>query len=206
MDEPVVAWADARSLGPADAALLSPAEARRAERYRRPEDRAARTAAAVLLRRTLARATGADPRTVEVTRRCPLCRATDHGRPEAPGTGLHLSVTHCGSVVGVALAATAAGLDVEHPRRFADPAIAGEVLGEEEHAASPAELCRTWVRKEAVVKATGDGITVGLRGVRVTAADEPAALLSYPGPLLALRLRDVPAPEGYVASLAELHD
>jgi 4'-phosphopantetheinyl transferase len=79
--------------------------------------------------------TGTNP---VVTRACPDCDRP-HGKPLVPDTGLHVSVSHSGDLVAVAVTTAApVGIDVE----------LGSDLG--------------WCRWESVVKATGDGMRVPL--------------------------------------------
>jgi 4'-phosphopantetheinyl transferase len=77
----------------------------------------------------------------------------------------------------------------------------------------PAETTRAflsyWTRKEALVKATGDGITESLPGVVVSPPEEPARLLSYEGkPALAERtvMADLHRGPGHVATAAVIGD
>jgi 4'-phosphopantetheinyl transferase len=85
--------------------------------------------------------------------------------------------------------------------------IADQVLGLGEIARSSSELLRYWTRKEAVVKATGDGIGVGLTGVIVTPPENPPALLDYGGrDAIAVQMADLHCCSGYLASAAVLTD
>jgi len=61
-----------------------------------------------------------------------------------------------------------------------------------------------WTRKEAVVKATGDGLAVPLREVLVSAPDAAPRLLAYPARTLTAVLRDLAPRPGYAAALAVL--
>lgn len=78
------------------------------------------------------RAAAHDHLRVRVTRLCPRCGSTDHGRPHARGT--HLSLAYAPGVVVVARAGTPVGVDVEPGPRS------------------------TWTRLEAVLKCTGEGL------------------------------------------------
>jgi len=81
------------------------------------------------------------------------------------------------------------------------------VLGAGERADGPEAFYRYWTRKEAVVKATGDGITVDLQLVRVSGVDEPPRLLSYPDrPAIAAAIRDLNPGGGHVAAVCVLTD
>jgi 4'-phosphopantetheinyl transferase len=158
-----------------------------------PTHRDAVASALLLARWFLADACGVAADTVRIRRRCPRCGSTDHGVPWAAradgGPVPHLSTSRSGDRVAVALSdAGPVGIDVE--RRDADPgrALAAVVLAPgEARAAGPGGLLRTWVRKEAVLKAAGTGLAVDPRAlvladgvprptVRTTAAelDPPA--------------------------------
>lgn len=208
MDETcVVWWAGPTDYSPRLDGLLSTVEVARAARLRRPEDRIRQILGATMLRFAAAAATGAKPEEVGVDRTCPTC-PEPHGRPTLPGTGLHASITHSGDLVGLALTTTGpVGLDVE---RVSDVDIAGlsrTVLHEEERAAplDHGAFFTYWTRKEAVVKATGDGLRAALAEVRVSGPAEPPAVRAYPGLAhLPAVLVDLRPGEGYRAALAVL--
>jgi 4'-phosphopantetheinyl transferase len=173
-------WADLSMTDPRRLALLDPVERARRERYRQPADADRFTLGAVLLRLAAARATGADPAALAIERPCRTC-GEQHGRPRVVGSGVHVSVSHSGERVAVAVtAAGPVGVDVE-TRVTVDPRLGRHVLGPGESATGPRELLRYWVRKESVVKATGDGLRARLTGVVVSRPDEPPRLRGYPG-------------------------
>jgi 4'-phosphopantetheinyl transferase len=198
-------WATPRSYRPALDGLLEEAERRRADVFRRPEDRVRSILGAVVLRLAAAGETGIGPGEVTVRRDCPHCGAP-HGRPTLPGTGLHVSISHSGERVAVAMTRLApVGVDVEEALPVDTAGLARSVLG-----TAPAEdvagLYVVWCRKEAVVKATGDGLRVSLPDVRVSRSTEPARLVSYPGrPDLEATLTDLRPGAGYAGALAVLH-
>jgi 4'-phosphopantetheinyl transferase len=203
--ECVIWWATPRSHRPALDDLLDDVERDRASAYRQRADRVRFTLGAVVLRMAAARAIGAAPHEVTVRRACPRC-AAPHGRPELPGAGLHVSVSHSGDRIVVAMTRLApVGVDVEEVRAVDVDALAGLVLGP----AAPEDVAGfhvVWCRKEAVVKATGDGLHADLRAVRVSPAAEPARLLSYPDrPDLEATLTDLRPGPGYAGALAVLH-
>ncbi|HEV3014296.1 MAG TPA: 4-phosphopantetheinyl transferase, partial [Actinomycetota bacterium] len=75
--------------------------------------RAQFTVAAALLRLVVARLTAQPPDRVVVDRSCPSC-GRHHGRPRLPGTGLHVSISHSGTTVAVAVShAGEVGVDVQ---------------------------------------------------------------------------------------------
>ncbi len=163
--------------------------------------------AAALLRLAVAAETGTAPGRVDVERRCPGC-GEPHWRPTLPGTGLHASVSHSGDLVAVALTRVApVGVDVEQVVEVDTGGLARTVLHPDEPVAGPDDFFVYWTRKEAVVKATGDGIAAGLRKVRVSPPHQPPALLAYPGrPELAAHLVDLSPGGGYRAAVAVLAD
>jgi 4'-phosphopantetheinyl transferase len=123
-------------------------------------------------------------------------------RPAAPpGTGLDVSISHSGATVAVAVSnAGAAGVDGVH--ELSPLVLAGP---EARHVVVARDCFTYWTRKEALVKATGDGVAVPLSEVVVTPPGTPPALLGYPGQAgLAAQLRDLSPDPGYVGALALL--
>lgn len=189
--------------------LLSTVERDRIDRLRRDEDRRSRALAAAVLRLAVSAATGTPPREVVIERTCPTC-GQPHWRPTLPGTGLHASISHAGDLVAVALTtAGPVGIDVE---RITDVDLAGLarlVLHPTEQAAmnGRTDFFRYWSRKEAVVKATGEGLAAGLSAVRISAPDDPPAVLAYPGrEAFTAFLADLAPRDGYSAAVAVLVD
>jgi len=135
------------------------------------------------------------------------------------GDGPAHSVSHSGDLVAVAVARDPVGVDVEQldsrrrGRAATDPeALARMVLSGEEQQALAAirpsgrahEFLVAWTRKEAVTKATGDGLNIAFSDVVVAADHGPPRVLSWPYPQDPARvsLRDLDAEPGYVAALA----
>jgi len=196
---------DGRHVRPDDEELLSEEEHRRVARLLRPADRALRTAGIVLIRRVVGEEFGMDPRDVQIDRTCPQC-SDSHGRPTLPNLDVHASITHAGHIAGLSLCrAGLVGLDIEQPARCAVRGLSRQTLGPGEGATTAAELCRYWTRKEALVKATGDGIGVGLCDVLVTGPYDAPRLVSYPRrPDMRAMLLDLDVGDGYLASVAIL--
>jgi 4'-phosphopantetheinyl transferase len=97
------------------------------------------------------------------------------------------------------------GVDVESVHRFDLPGLRAVVLHDSEEATDAADLARIWVRKEALLKATGEGLRVDPRSVRVSSPREPAALLEWGAESRARPvLYDVPVDQGHVAAVAVL--
>jgi 4'-phosphopantetheinyl transferase len=210
MDSCLVWWASVDALPVRPESVLPAVEIERSRRLRRPEDRARQLLGAVLLRLAVGAATGTPPDRVTVDRTCRQCGA-QHSRPLLPGTGLHASVTHSGDVVGLALTAVApVGLDVERITDVDVDGLSRMVLHPDEQTGAsggsgPADFFVYWTRKEAVVKATGDGLRVPLAQVRVSAPGSPPELVAYPErPGLRAYLVDLNPPPGYLAALALL--
>ncbi|CAL9585386.1 hypothetical protein SUDANB176_05123 [Streptomyces sp. enrichment culture] len=195
----------------ADTALmdhLDPGEQERVRGLRSQEARVLSLTAHVLLRLVVAARTGVEPRRVRLVRTCRGCGGA-HGKPRLahPPADLEFSLSHCTGLVAVAVTAgRPVGVDVETVRDLdGDRArLPRLVLSEAEQrvlAALPADLAaaaftRYWARKEAVLKATGDGLAVNPADLTVSGPDTPAVLLDWrgrPDHRAALSLADVAA-------------
>ncbi|MEU6113459.1 4'-phosphopantetheinyl transferase superfamily protein [Streptomyces sp. NPDC047117] len=190
-----------------DESVLDEEERRRAAALRRPADRALYVAAHVALRRVLGGCLGVPAGRVPLTRLpCPGCGGP-HGRPAVAGpagAAVHFSLSHTGGLALLGLAARPVGVDVE---RVPDVGLVRDAAGalhpaeQEELAALPeaeraAAFARCWTRKEAYLKAIGEGLSGdGLGSAHLGTGPEPAGL---PGWLL----DDVEVPPGYAAACA----
>ncbi|MFH9723423.1 4'-phosphopantetheinyl transferase family protein [Streptomyces sp. NPDC017254] len=180
-------WADPATVTDACLALLDETERSRIPQLRRTEDRQRFIAGRALLRTAAAGYLGLPPRSVEVVARCPDC-ARNHGKPELPGTGLQVSVSHSGSRVAVGVTrAGPVGIDVEEISASVSPTeLLPHVLGSAEPRtpahATTSGFHRMWTRKEAVLKATGQGLRVPLSEVGVSAPEEDPRVLFLGGP------------------------
>jgi 4'-phosphopantetheinyl transferase len=197
----LVWWASLAALTPEHAELLSAAELTRAHSYRREDDRRRFLLGAALLRLLVAELTGSPPAAVSIDRSCGRCGLA-HGRPRVVDSTLYVSVSHSADVVVVAAAQRGRiGVDVEQ----VEPVMAGRIppllLAPGETVSTAADIVQLWTRKEAVVKATGDGMRVPLEQV-VLAAD--GELTGYPGQLPTARVVDFDAVPGYRGALAML--
>ncbi len=208
----------------ADGGLLSDAERARAGRLRCAEDRLGFVTARALLRLLLADRLDVPPVAVPLGAACRVCGANDHGRLRLDGdpTNVSFSVTRRGARVGVAMTeGRAVGVDVEAADDRGDPAraaLAAEALGPAELATyrripvgdRGRAMARWWTRKEAVLKATGDGLGFPPAKLRVSRPDAPAALVAWevPSPSTAsrppVRLQDLDPGPGYVGCVAVL--
>ena len=152
-------------------------------------------------------------------RTCRRC-GKPHGKPAIKGSRLELSVAHSGDLVAVAIATAPVGVDVEQFEGRARPlggdgdpdALARLVLADAERAALAAvpppgrarAFLVAWTRKEAVTKATGDGLRAVFTEVVVAADHGRPHLVAwpYPQPPQNVTLHDLSAEPGYVAALA----
>ena len=212
-------WARRQDASDRHAGLLDATERRRWAAYRRAEDRARFLAGCALAKTALARYAGLRPAQVRFDRTCGQC-GEPHGKPVLDGEGLEHSVAHSGDLIAVAVARTPVGVDVEqldgrpHPLGGdGDPeALARLVLSAAERTAlsavPPADRARAflvaWTRKEAVTKATGDGLRAAFTDVVVAADAGPPRLLSWPysRSVHSVALLDLDVDAGYVAALA----
>jgi len=144
---------------------------------------------------------------------------TEHGKPYVPKQSLTFNLSHADemAVLGVTRD-RAIGVDIEHIRRDLTEGIAERYFAPGEVRAlrsfppeqQPAAFFRCWTRKEAYIKARGEGLSMPLAELEVPLAEcGELSLMHYKKPLEAARwsLRNVPVPEGYVAAVVvEGHD
>jgi 4'-phosphopantetheinyl transferase len=146
--------------------LLTAPERARLDRFLRPADRVRSALGMVLLRVVASERDGVGPRLVDVDRACPQC-GTPHGKPRVAGRH-HYSVGHAGDLVVVAATVSGdIGVDLEPADRRINPTSTPNPDGRE---------LRSWVRREAVVKAIGDG--------RAVESDDPIVEETGHGPVL----------------------
>lgn len=199
-------FADPRVANQAAFVLLDSVERTRRERLCMPADRDRFTVAAALLRAAAGDRLGIAPTAVQVARRCSSCGAP-HGKPHLPGTGLFVSVSHSHHLVAVAVTSSGpVGIDVEHVAPRDTAGLARVVLAPDECASDAAGFYRYWCRKEAVVKATGEGLRVPLVEVRVSAPETQPRLVGYRGERPACALADLDVGPRYAGALAVLAD
>ena len=167
--------------------VLSREEAERAARFVFPRLGEAWTGAHVLLREVLGRATLTSAAHVRI-------RTGESGKPSVDG--VEFSLSHTGSVVLIGLGDLPLGVDVEKvPEERAvqqvgssfHPREAAELLGlpADER---PGAFARVWVRKEALLKAIGTGLSRGISRDYVGTGTVPGT------PVSGLRIHDVALP------------
>lgn len=212
----LVTLLDPRDLPAHATRVLRSEERTRLDASTSPRDAQRRAAASVLLRCVVASLVGQRPHEVTVVRRCPHCGGP-HGRPELPGTPLRVSLSHAGHCVAVAVSArTAVGVDVEAPKaRPLSRALLRRALtsAEEEHLLRCAEdrrreeFLRAWTAKEAILKASGEGLHGGLDELDLDLSSRPARLLSWHGSAArasTVRLVELDPGGDHVATLATI--
>lgn len=180
-------WTDPATVTDDCLALLDGTEQERIPQLRGTGDRRRFIAGRALLRTAAAGYLGLPPRRLKVVAHCPDC-SRNHGKPELPGTGLQVSVSHSGDRVAVAVTlAGAVGIDVEEISTSVSPAeLLPRLVGPSEPR-TPAHTTasgfhRMWTRKEAVLKATGHGLRVPMSEVGVSAPEEDPRVLFLAGP------------------------
>ena len=209
-------WSVALDLSHADAkrleAVLCAEERRRAARYRRRQDRVRFIAARAALRCLLAAHLGAEPRALAFAYGA-------NGKPAlSPGGGLEFNLSHSGDLAVIALAHDReVGVDVERLRPLSSAQRIAERLWSSGEAAALGTLDEderltaffaTWTRKEAVVKALGEGITDRLDGFQVPTGSAPGGgalhIPGHEGRADAWWLTDLRPAPGYLGALVLL--
>jgi 4'-phosphopantetheinyl transferase len=204
----------ARALGE----LLTPEEAERAASFAREELSRRWAAARGLLRSVLARYAGCAPAEVEIVRRPCLHCGGAHGKPalaREDETGIAFNLSHSHDLAAVAVSAgLEVGLDVERrdggrdlerlARATLEDAereiVLGLPAGERERAFFDA-----WTRKEALLKATAEGIYRPLREVRVPIEPGARFTTALDGPdRRRFTVADVEVGAGYSGAVAVL--
>jgi 4'-phosphopantetheinyl transferase len=202
-----VFWVDLATFDERSVALLTDGERIRADAFHQLDGRHRSILGAALLRWAVADRVGIEPATFQVDRTCPTC-SLQHGRPQLGGAAQDwfVSVTHAGSLVGVALTqAGPVGLDVE-PVTDRDyvPLCDAMLAPGEPRPDSLHEFLVYWTRKESVLKATGDGLTRPMTDAVVSAPSAPPRLVTYGGrPIAAMMVDLSPAPD-HVSALTVL--
>ena len=197
----------------ASAALLSHAERHRARRFAFDRDASRFIVARARLRELLAARLGVRAEAVEF-------EYGAYGKPALSrrfaDSDLHFNVSHCDDVAAYAFSCgQAIGIDVEAVREISDADdIAARYFSRHENATyrslepcdRPLGFFNCWTRKEAFVKALGDGLSMPLDRFDVTLAPgEPAKVLrveNTPGDSSGWRLDSFCPAAGYVAAFA----
>jgi 4'-phosphopantetheinyl transferase len=192
--------------------ILSADENARASRYHFARDRQRFVAARAWLRIILGSYLETDSSLVEFS-------YSDKEKPSLAArlteSGVTFNISHSGGIALLAFARRReVGVDVEEIRHNSDlEAIARRFFSareREELSAVPKEAMaeaffRCWTRKEAYIKATGDGLSLPLSqfDVSLKPGESDALVATRPNPAEAEKwlLREVPAGAGYAAAL-----
>ena len=156
-------------------AVLSESERQRASRFTFERDRKRFVAARATLRRLLAARLGVQPHEVELV-------YGQYGKPALGGrsanSGLRFNVSYCDDLAVYAFArGREIGVDVEAVRWFADADdVAARFFSSAEYEAyaaldaldKPSGFFNCWTRKEAFIKAIGDGLNHPLQSFDVS--------------------------------------
>ena len=187
-----------------DRALLSDDECVRADRFVKQSDRDDYTAGRARLRRLLAAQTGQSAADLEFT-------YGPQGKPElAAGPAFNLS--HSGGMAALAICDFGSvGIDIEAMRPV-EEAVAHQFFSARENRALAtltsdqwlAGFYRCWTRKEAVIKAVGQGLSMPLDSFDVTllADDDPALTRIEGGSARDWQLRSLDIAPGFMGALA----
>lgn len=145
-----------------------------------------------MTRRVLGDLLATDPRRLAFDRTCLLCGHAGHGKPRLTGATLEFSITHARDRVLLAVTqGIPVGVDVE-PADAPVAEVADSIRHPSENNVEGSELLRLWVRKEAILKATGHGLV------------RPMSDFSLRDAPLGTFLADVALKEGYVGAVAAL--
>lgn len=168
---------------PVDLWLPAPDERKRAARLVSDEARTLFVVGRSLLRVVLAGYLGLAPQALRLDQRCPRCGA-QHGKPRlaAPVSDLTFNLSHAQGLIALAVCrGREIGIDVEWRGRSATmpelvplllSAAERQALEEIPAARQPEVLLESWVRKEALLKATGEGLGRDPRDVVVPLGQE----------------------------------
>jgi 4'-phosphopantetheinyl transferase len=182
--------------------LLSPDESERAERYRFGADSLRYVQARCLLREVLSFYKKCDPKEI-------IFEYAKHGKPclkGEPSRGVQFNISHSGDMVAISVSrGRRVGIDIEKIRDdisasdlsmrfFSDAEIAA--VRNSHGRAKPELFLRIWTRKEALLKATGEGIG-GLSGCPDLLDNGDISLNGT-----VWQVRDIGISPGYVAAFA----
>lgn len=154
---------------------------------------------------------GCAPDELRVSRFCPRCGSAEHGRPgiasEGAGPPPYVGMARAPGIVVVAVSIDApVGVDVELVGQAWPDGSTDVLLHPQERAGDATELTTTWVRKESLLKAAGQGLLVEPALLRLADPRDPPRLIEWPGgPEDATAMRDLEI-DGYSACVAVVGD
>jgi len=212
-DEDVHVWTTTLEVRPASVdacwSVLSGDERRRAEAFRFPDDRRRYVTAHGLLRILLGRYTGHPPHELAF-------RLERHGKPRlATAPGIEFSISHSHERAAIAVATRPVGVDIERVRPVDDAgdvakrffsAVEVEALQGCERAEFIDRFYGCWTRKEAYVKARGEGLSKALNSFAVSVVPDDPRLIedqTDPSAIHQWSFRDVRL-DGYIGAVVAL--
>lgn len=205
-------WASIADEVPVD--TMDEVERVRWQRYRQELDRRRFALGVAITRSVLGQRLRVNPSLVPLDRTCQSCGA-DHGPPRVSDSDAKLSVSHSSDIVVVACSSAPVGIDIEWideksgrqevalaPTLAAAEVAAWSALPEDRRAAA---FYTFWARKEAVVKATGDGLRWPFTDLIVSPPTSRPRVLrwnTHPDLVDRLQLQDLGCWPGYAAAVA----
>lgn len=180
---------------------LSAPEAARRDRFHRERDRARYATARAALRSLLSAYLGGGEVPIE---------PDAGGKPHVPGADLSFNVSHAGDWALIAFAHSTVGVDIEEVRPIHDFNSVGQIAFADAElaalaAAAPADRAsvfyRTWVRKEAYLKLTGEGMGAAPRDIAILPIDERFAAVSKRNRVERIRTSDLVVAPSYLAAV-----
>lgn len=174
--------------------LLGRKERERVGRLHRPRDRAAFLVAHGILRVLLGQRLGLDPQQINFQQHA-------RGKPYIPGCSLKYNISHSGTWAAIAITqGLELGVDIEEidrrietgaiARRYFHPAEIEKLNHQKTDQERRAQFFRYWTRKEAYIKALGDGLLAPLATINTEALVRPWVI------------EELKAPPGYAGALA----
>jgi 4'-phosphopantetheinyl transferase len=203
-------WAHTDDLTEAHLELLDHRERERWARYQRQDDRDRFALGSAVVRSLVAELDATVPSQVFLDRACPTCGA-QHGPVTTPGRAWRCSVSHSGSFAVAAVAAVASsgstlvGVDLETrcPPDWRE--LLPDVLAPDEVTPGHEQAFLTmWVRKEAVLKATREGLSRPMSSLSIAEVDDSPRVVTGAPPLQLVDLDVRPLRAAQAAEAAEL--
>lgn len=211
-------WARPAAETPRLLAMLDDVERERYGRYRLEVDQLRFLTGRALIRTIAGQRLGIEPEAVVLDSSCYDC-GKPHGKPRVVADGApSVSISHSGSRVALAVIdGPPVGVDVEQVRDAEVDELARIAFSPDERAAFdalPAAGRRSafftyWSRKEAVVKATGKGMSIVMSTFTLSDFDAPPRVVASDSAEVdpaRVHMSDLAAGEEYRASVAVIGD
>jgi len=179
-------WARPAAETPRLLGMLDDIERGRYANYRREIDKLRFLTGRALIRAVAGTRLGVEPEAVTLDSSCFDC-GKPHGKPTVVGSDLEVSISHSGDQVALAVTTGGpVGIDVEEVRAAEVDDLAGIAFSPAElavfhavpEAARRGAFFTYWARKEAVLKATGKGMSLVMSKLTLTGHDEPPRVVA----------------------------